>query len=481
LLIIAALPSWAQTAADPTQGPMFHQLWGLHNTGQAIGIGTPGIRGADITAGLAWTYSTGSKANVVAVLDTGIAYDHPDLKDNLWSAPRQFTVTIGGIPFTCPAGTHGFNVIEARKILTLFNPTSADYSRACNPYDDHLGSHGTKISGIIGASGKNGMGVVGVNWTASIMAVKVNDANNNGSARNTMYGIEFVVQVKQFFAATREANVRVINLSSNGHGCDPSTYHGILLVGCMDYYNEIKKAGDNGMLFVTSAGNAGNDISIAASYPASFSSFFGQTNILAVASTDNKDSLARDSNYGATVVDLAAPGVSILSTNTNMAYEFDSGTSFAAPHVSGAALLVLSACDQDTASLRKLILDSVDVAHDLNSRLFPLLGKTKTGGRLNVETAMQNCLEQVITNAVGSDKNKRFLSPVPPYLLIPDYSLNRRAPGYSFVFQDWNFLGNSGFRTVRVWLATQKANPSIRYMDFFDPDIQAWTDWKQVP
>jgi len=290
LLVIAALPSWAQTAADPTQGPMFHQLWGLNNTGQPIGVGTPGTAGSDISARRAWSYSTGSKANVVAVLDTGIAYDHPDLRDNLWSAPEEFTVTIGGMQFTCPRGTHGFNVIEARKILSF---TSADYSKACNPYDDHLGSHGTKISGIIGASGKAltgtvSNGVVGVNWTARIMAVKVNDANNYGGVRNTMYGIEFVVQVKQFFATRGGlANVRVINLSSNGHGCD-SSYE----VGCMEYYKEIQKAGDNGMLFVASAGNNGIDISMAASYPASFSAIFGQTNILAVASTDNKDSLA---------------------------------------------------------------------------------------------------------------------------------------------------------------------------------------------
>src|SRR5437879_13836256 len=99
---------------------------------------------------------------------------------------------------------------------------------------------------------------------------------------------------------------------------------------------------------------------MAARYPASFSAIFGQTNILAVASTDNKDSLAWDSNYGATVVDLAAPGVNILSTNITGGYQFDSGTSCAAPHVSGAALLRLSACAHDTARLRKLLLDSVD-------------------------------------------------------------------------------------------------------------------------
>ena len=107
----------------------------------------------------AWNISLGSTANVVAVIDTGIDYTHPDLVANMWSAPTAFTVNIDGSPITCAAGTHGFNAI----------------TRTCDPMDDQ--NHGTHVSGTIGATGDNGMGVVGVNWTTRLMAIKFIDAH----------------------------------------------------------------------------------------------------------------------------------------------------------------------------------------------------------------------------------------------------------------------------------------------------------------
>jgi subtilisin family serine protease len=111
--------------------PSFPSLWGLLNTGQVIG-GQAGTPGADISATSAWNISTGSRANVVAVVDTGIDYNHADLAANVWSAPTSFTVTIGGQNITCAAGTHGFNAI----------------TNTCDPLDDN--NHGSHCSGTIG-------------------------------------------------------------------------------------------------------------------------------------------------------------------------------------------------------------------------------------------------------------------------------------------------------------------------------------------
>ncbi len=118
----------------------FGQLWGLQNTGQSIG-GVFGTPGADSRAVPAWDITTGSTSNVVAVVDTGIDYTHPDLAANVWSAPTAFTVTIAGQTITCGADTHGFNAI----------------TNTCDPKDDN--NHGTHVSGTIGAVGNNALGV----------------------------------------------------------------------------------------------------------------------------------------------------------------------------------------------------------------------------------------------------------------------------------------------------------------------------------
>src|SRR5712691_7505648 len=324
------------TTAIPND-PRFGELWGLQNTGQTI-QGFPGIPGADISATAAWDISTGSRANVAAVIDTGIDYRHPDLAANVWSAPAAFTVTIGGQSITCPAGSHGFNAI------TL----------VCDPLDDN--DHGSHVSGTIGAVGNNGIGVVGVNWTASIMGSKFLDA------------IEFVVQAKAAFAATSGANVRVLSNSWGG---------GAFSQALLD---EINRANANDMLFVAAAGNDHSNNDVVPHYPSGFNA----PNVVAVAATDNTDALPGFSNFGSTSVHLGAPGVDILSTTRNNTYSYFSGTSMATPHVSGAALLVLSKCALNTASLKTLLLNNVDP--------IPLLaGLTVTGGRLNVNKAIRAC------------------------------------------------------------------------------------------
>ena len=161
--VLYAEPNYVvRTFAEPNE-PAFPQLWGLRNIGQSVNSGFPGVAGADIHAVAAWDVSSGSAAQVVAVVDTGIDYTHPDLAANMWSAPSAFQVTIEGTTITCPAGTHGFNVV----------------ARTCDPMDDH--EHGTHVSGTIGASGNNAFGVVGVNWITQLMGIKFLDENGSGS------------------------------------------------------------------------------------------------------------------------------------------------------------------------------------------------------------------------------------------------------------------------------------------------------------
>lgn len=206
--------------------PSFGSPWALQNTGQTIG-GTAGIPGADIGAALAWGTSTGGRVNVVAVVDTGVDYAHPDLVANIWSAPASFAVTIGGKPVTCAAGTHGFHAI----------------TRTCDPRDDN--NHGTHVSGMIGAVGNNSVGVVGVNWATSIMGLKFLDSTGNGYISDAINAIEFAIQAKARLGAG--ANVRVLSNSWTSGGFSQALL------------DEINRANASDMLFVASAGNSASN------------------------------------------------------------------------------------------------------------------------------------------------------------------------------------------------------------------------------
>src|SRR3989441_759779 len=354
-----AEPNYIVQADALPNDTSFGILWGLRNFGQVVG--TPGTPGADIQTPLAWDVSTGSAANVVAVIDTGIKYTHPDLAANVWSAPTSFTVVIGGQTITGPAGSHGFNAIL----------------KPCDPDDDN--GHGTHVSGTIGAVGNNSRGIAGVNWTTRIMASKFLDANGTGTTADAINAIEFVIQA----AAATGASVRVLSNSWSTGGFSQALL------------DEINKANTKDMLFVASAGNNGANNDTVPRYPASYNA----PNVIAVASTNNRDTLAGDSNYGPSSVHLAAPGVNILSTVPGDLYQYLSGTSMAVPHVSGAAALVLSRCGLNTAALKNNLLASVDPIPLLN-------GLVATGGRLNVNTAIRACVpnfSMAVTPATQAD------------------------------------------------------------------------------
>jgi subtilisin family serine protease len=337
--ITLAEPDYIVKTVGIPNDPNFASQWDMLNTT------TPG---ADIAATQAWNVSTGSTANVIGVVDTGVDYTHPDLAANVWSAPAQFTVTLSFGQLTCPAGSHGYNAV----------------TRSCNPADDN--EHGTHVSGTIGAVGNNGLGVAGVNWTTSIMALKFLDSTGSGSTSDAIDAIEFGLQTKTIFGAA--ANLRVLSNSWGGSGASQALL------------NEINKANTADVLFVVAAGNTATNDGTTPTYPASFNT----ANMISVAATTNTDGLASFSNFGNTTVHLGAPGVNILSTLPNAAYGFLSGTSMATPHVSGAAMLVLSKCALNTAGLKNALLSNVDVLPSLQ-------GLTITGGRLNVNKAIRSC------------------------------------------------------------------------------------------
>lgn len=272
-------------------------LWGLNNTGQ-----NGGTVDADIDAPEAWGVTTGRGNTIVAVIDTGVDYTHPDLAQNIWTnlveipGDRIDNDNNGYID-----DIHGYD----------FHNNDGD------PMDDH--DHGTHVAGTIGAVGNNGRGVVGVNQNVQIMALKFLDAAGSGDTANAIRALDYAVKM----GAT---------ISNNSWGGAP--YEQAL-------YDAIQRAGAAGHIFVAAAGNGdflgraqNNDTK--AHYPSNYD----LPNIVAVAATDRNDAKATFSNYGATTVDLGAPGVSILSTTRNGTYKSFSGTSMATPHVAGVLSLV---------------------------------------------------------------------------------------------------------------------------------------------
>jgi thermitase len=350
-----AEPDYLMHGTATPNDPSFGLEWWANNTSQAIPtqeseevLGEPlaGTPGADDGALKAWRVTTGSRSIVIGETDTGVEYTHPDLAANIWSNPGG----IGG----CTAGTHGYDVL----------------SKTCNPMDEdtNFGGHGTHVAGIMGAVGNNGEGVAGMNWQTSILPVKWMQNASSGETSALIEAMQWLVAAKQ-----EGVNVRVVN--------DSDSFFGTAKSEALE--NEIEVLGANNMLFVASAGNTGHDNDEVAvqRYPCSYD----RPNEICATSSNNKDELPSWANYGPHTVDLAAPGVSILSTLREAKYGYLTGGSMAAAQVSGAAALILSAEPSLSASALKAdILENVD-------KLPSLAGKVISGGRLDVCKALPGC------------------------------------------------------------------------------------------
>lgn len=296
--------------------PDYKDLWGLDQ----------------IDASDAWNITTGSRSVVVAVLDSGVDYTHADLAANIWTNAN--------------AGSDGFS-----GDLHGYDFANGDG----DPMDDN--GHGTHVAGIIAAVGSNGVGVTGANWSASLMCLKFLDSNGQGYLSDALRAVNYVTMQHNVY----NVNVHVINASWGG------TEYSAALEAAID------AAGDAGILFVTAAGNTGSNNDATAQYPANYSC----DNIITVAASTRSDKLASFSSYGATSVDIAAPGVSIYSTLPGGRYGALSGTSMATPYVSAVAALAWAVDSTATvAEVRNAILQGVD-------RISSLSGKVASGGRLN--------------------------------------------------------------------------------------------------
>lgn len=333
-----AEPNYQVTTLLVPNDPSFAELWGLHNTGQ-----TGGNSDADIDAVEAW--ESGQTAPVtVGIIDTGVDFSHPDLAANRWSNPGE--IADNGLD----DDNNGFvDDIYGWDFVNDDNDPTDDYG------------HGTHVAGTIGAVGNNGIGVAGVTWSVPMASLKFLAKNGSGYTDDAIKAIQY-------------ANLMDFKITNNSWG--GGGYSQAL-------FDAIAAANGEGFLFIAAAGNDGRN---GANYPAAYS----LPNIISVAASTSTDTLASFSNYSSSVVDLAAPGVSILSTVptgpctlcSSSGYAYLSGTSMATPHVAGSAALVWARnASLTNAAVKSTLFDGVDV-------LSSLAGKVVTSGRLNINVAL---------------------------------------------------------------------------------------------
>jgi subtilisin family serine protease len=346
-----------------------------------------------IRAPEAWDVTTGSPQVTVAVVDTGIDASHPDLNPNLWTNPGE-------------SGdgreTNGLDDDGDGRIDDVHGWDFVD--RDAQPQDGN--GHGTHVSGTIAARGDNGIGVAGVTWNTTIMPLRV--LGNDGSG--------YVSDVVTAYAYAARSGVRVVNASLGGSSYSRAEHDAI--------------AAAPNTLFVVAAGNDGADDDATPEYPCDYD----LANVICVAASDRADTLASFSNYGATNVDLAAPGVDIASTWPGGSYVLLDGTSMATPHVSGAAALLLAHDGGlDVEGLRAALLSS---AHPVPA----LAGRVATGGRLDAAAAL---------SVAPAPPEPPAVPPAAPVSAVVDpgfaaSTADHSAPGVSLR------IGRGTLRTVRA-------------------------------
>jgi subtilisin family serine protease len=366
--VLYAEPNYVlHTDATPND-PQFGALYALNK------IGMP----------QAWDTTKGDRNIVVGVVDEGIDLNHPDLQANIWTNPSpgtfagfgpkvqlsaaNYSVSEGGGAATVtvlrdPGDLHGFDFVKNSGII---------------PGE----SHGTHVAGTIGAVGNNGVGVVGVNWQVGLMSLRfIDQTTNNGSEVDAIKAYNYARQMRKLWIDTggvQGANVRVLNNSYGGSSFSQASLDAITALNAAN------------ILFVAAAGNGTKNTDVAPHFPSSYD----LPNVISVAATDNSmpdEKLGSFSNFGARSVLLGAPGVGILSTTPNNTYSTFNGTSMAAPHVSGAAALLLAQNPNLTvAQLRALLEFNGDP-------IAALAGKSVSGRRLNVANSLQALLSNDVT------------------------------------------------------------------------------------
>ena len=327
--VIYAEPDYVLQVINTPADPLWNQQWDM----------------IKIAAPEAWDTQTSSNDVVVAVIDTGIDYTHPDLLANLWVNPAD--------------NSHGYTCVNA-----CIAGGSDDFG------------HGTHVAGTIGAVDNNGIGIAGINWSVQLLSLKFLDSNGNGYTSDAVLAFDQATALKQ-----QGFNIRV---TSNSWGGDAFS---------QSLKDAMSRAESNGIVHVCAAGNSGQNTDTFPIYPAAYDN----RGIISVLASDENDKGVGFSDFGLAGVDIAAPGVDVLSTvpTTGCAlcdpsgYRLLSGTSMATPHVSGvlAALFHINPSLQANEA-RDIILDpaSYDTLTDARAQA------TSTGGRLNFSKAIANPL-----------------------------------------------------------------------------------------
>src|SRR6185503_16280626 len=328
------------------------------------------------------TGSTGAGRVVIGVIDQGINFTHADLAANIWINPAESAgngVDDDGNGFV--DDVRGFNFLDNNG--TTFSGSLAE-------------DHATHVAGIAGAVGNNGVGVAGVNWSVGLMSLKFLGANGLGDTSKAIDACQYATMMRNLWESsghTKGANIRVVNASFGG---------GPFSQQFRDAVNQLNTAG---ILFVAAAGNIDDETrepnnDLVPHFPSSFD----VPNMISVAATNDSDQLGVDqfnqqfSHFGATSVDIGAPGQDILSTTPGNTFSFFSGTSMAAPQVSGAAALLWAQNPNLTVQqVKNLLLMNGNVVS-------ALVDKTLTGRRLNIGNSMQSLLSGDVTppGTVGS-------------------------------------------------------------------------------
>lgn len=366
--VIYAEPNYAYAENSIPDDTYYDYQWGL----------------SQVNASEAWNITTGSHKVVIAVIDSGIDLNHPDLKANIW-------INKGEIPGNRIDDDHngyiddvyGWNFISDNNNIS----------------DDD--GHGTHVAGIIAAEGNNSKGVAGVMWSATIMSLKFLDNEGNGYVDDAVSAIRYATKM----------GASIISCSWGGS----------------EYSQALKDVIDaSSALVVCAAGNRGSGTNddISPVYPACFTS----KNIISVAATDASDALASFSDYGLNSVDVAAPGTHICSTLPGSQYGYMQGTSMAVPYVTGLAGLIKSVRpDLSALQIKYTILNNVDY-------ISSLAGKILTGGRINALKALTNIIADSTAPSLSVNlKGGSYYSPLTIILKASEpatiyYTLNGSNP-----------------------------------------------------
>jgi subtilisin family serine protease len=359
------------TATTPVD-TFFTRLWGLHNTGQNVN-GTTGTVGADIDAREAWDTTTGSINVVVAVIDSGVDYDHPDLAANIWINVAEQT------------GTQGVDDDGNGKVDDIRGWDFLDDDN--NPMDND--DHGTHVAGTIAAEGDNNTGITGVTWTAKVMVLRFLDGFGFGSVADEIEAIDYAI----------DKGANIINASYGSNFFSNAER------------DAVDRARQAGILFVAAAGNGGSNNDSIPYYPSSYN----LDNIIAVAASDQNDSRASFSNYGATSVDVAAPGTNTYSSKPPdrsvivFSDDFESGTgnwNLDSPPwgLSGTDNIFFSPSNSLTDSPGGNYGDNIDVSARINNAL-DLSGRVRTRLTFKLRGESQDDLDHQRRRTL--DKQKR--------------------------------------------------------------------------